>query len=400
MAKNWTDATLNTLIPYKDEHIEDFQLAYMERIKFFANCAGWNVGGSYHPEPTYLYDITPTPDTAWDATHPDPTKGQGAVDNRFRYDAIHGLRGMLIGGVISPGNVGYYSNYTKLLSSYITSGMGNLYGHFIDETENINCVYRSKTLFLTDAIGSAAWNKNYLLNRKDISYKDINEIRQCFDKLQVALIPPSSAAHRIKTATGSNCATIAEAWVSAKTAFAAASWGSWTGGDGVYFPKLIAACLSGSNYYCRITAHETRHTFDLDLEISGMDWNIFPPSSAKLCISGLYSASDSTEVFCKCVETGATYSPPINETYGGYVLDSDITAYVGTGHGSETFTLSALNEFAETDLDKLAPTTTETKTAELYYLPVQNGDYTLSIIPHCYQCYVIIEPAWHYGKTE
>lgn len=88
-------------------------------------------------------------------------------------------------------------------------------------------------------------------------------------------------------------ANLDAAWTDAKanlqTEIAADNWSAWS--SGYLIKEGIINCMGGydgeaSQYYVNIVIREFRCCFDLDLEISDMGWNVFPPLSAKLVAAG------------------------------------------------------------------------------------------------------------------
>ena len=376
MTRRWTDYPLSRFIPIKKIHNTELQKADEERIRVLRNDSDRTT--SNFPLPTFYYDKPNS--KLWGIDYPkaDPAHWppNHIPDNRVRNDHITGARGMIEA-------TGSASDYISAYPSI------ELYRQFCKEDGR----YKAYTS-IADIIGATWTDGSLIAGTTLIKAVHVNELRDAFEKLNSVIILPATYAYRRKVGVSSWKSTKAAAWTGARTAFLSASWGDWTGGSGDLRLKLTFQ-QSGSLYQAMITAQELKHTFDLDLEISDMDWTVLPPLSASLICYGIDTRyQNTTGVFAKCTTTGDTAVMPMQNADGrGYLLVSDITSYVGSGHGSEEFMFSAINEYSSDEIDLLDHASgldTQILVSHEEGKP-DTGYGTIANI------YIVIVPDWHHG---
>jgi len=428
MTRNWTDYPLSRFIPIKKIHITELYQAYEERLRFLR--ADSNRTTAHFPLPVFYYDKPNA--KLWGDDYPkaDPAHWppNESPDNKVRNDHIYNIRYCVPGAISSTASDGAERPDGVYYGAYSYSFVGNFikpddaYYRPYDAGNNVGFQP------FQDALGRADYTDPTLTAGSVYVKADhINEARKMLEQLRTVYINASSIQYRFKFFVTGYYSTTNAAWAALKTGIANESWSGWGGAP--FNIWLIDAQFyenGSSQYRAEMYQLEHRFTFDLDLEISDMGWSVLPPLSAKLCVAG-YAAFEYTadpwndydhlmtaDISCmiKCSTTSVELDLP-QETcedtgpYGhaapekarkGYVLDPDIKNYVGNGHGSEQFILTARDDFSSDELDELRPDD-------------PSGAYAMSCKTVAWlsptwctppnnmagMCYVVIEPNWKYG---
>ena len=394
MTRNWTDYPLSGAIPRKKIHITELMEAYEERIRLMRANEWYGIYN--YPLPVFIYYHTsPSTGKLWgpypmaDPAHWPPNE---SPDNKFRNDHIYGTRGLLVGW-LTYGD-GSQARPHEILkdTTMLGSARRNFYEYFIDVDTGKYICFANVADFLTASIGSANWTDTTLtVGSTNVKALHVQEQRDCWEKLQQIIIGPHIMEYRTKSGYSTGHVSAAAAYAAAKNDFAGNSWGSWNvSGREVNIWGHVT--YSGSDYGASVGGQEVRYTFDLDLEISDMGWSILPPLSAKLITYGLDIDDDNvSDVLIKCVTTGKTNSLSHQDADGrGYLLDLDITDYVGSGHSEQIFHFSSIDEFSSSDLDKVYPGGAGTVLAGT---SISQPSTRISPV----MAWVILEPNWKYG---
>jgi len=425
MTRRWTDYPLSRFIPIKKIHITELYQAYEERLRFLR--ADSNRTTTDFPLPVFYYDKPNS--KLWGDDYPkaDPAHWppNDSPDNKVRNDHIYNIRYCVPGAISSTASDGAERPDNVLSYSY------SFVGNFIKPDDAYYRPYddANHTGFqpIVDALGQADYTDPTLTAGSVYVKADhVAEVRAMLEQLRVVYVNPTTTHYRSKYIEGDYKGTADAAWSDAKTKLSAASWSAWTSGTVAYLIRVWME-KSGSIYRGIIIAIEHKFVFDLDLEISGMGWNVLPPLSAKLCLGayGLhdydpaegwqYTEADEGKTvtsYAKCSTTSASVeisraamgsisgscSGFPSTQWKGYVLDADIKSYIGSGHGSQEFIITARDDFSNDELDEVRPTADDDGQAEIeLYLsggadPEYGGKYNMAG-----QCYVVIEPNWKFG---
>lgn len=386
---DWTDITIIPhLTPRRSVHLTELYDAYRERHKIL-NATETKFKNTWALK-TFYYNTGKT----WGSTYPkaDPAHWppNQSPDNEVRNNHVGFLHSLVLLGRFAYG----YSADWFWRKSF--------------EKQETLTYFADLEDVLTTAIGATTYTDDGSVNPFDGPDTDINvrdlhvtEMRSVIEVLKRIIILPTAYENRLKTATGTD-ADDDTAWAAAKTDYAGNSWGSWVSRDPSYDPVVplgYAKHQRNGGHTYNIYTRETRLTFDLDIEISGLDWNLLPPISARLTIYGAEKAGGSADytewadngVLLKCEETSDTITLGSSDAATYQVLCSDVTDDIGSGHGSEKYILNSVDNWDSSALDKLRPAQSLAvgEDAVRGIQTQQDGDYIFAII---------VEPNWKYGN--
>ena len=379
--------------------VEQIFDAYKERILFFRSNTWYNDGYTIYNLPVFWYTWNTQ---VWDATHPNATPAKWppfqSPDNEFRIRVPYGLRAIAVGGHGSSDWGGYATSWDLVGDSAIYGLRDDFCLHFINQDEGLYRGYEDVEAFLTHAIGHD-WTDKLLWGDPPANVRaaHISEVIKAFSKMIVAPLFPHDEAMKYKLVSVTN-ANFYTAWADVKTAFNNASWVNYPyHGVGL----RSSTRKSGDNYFIELYGYKCDVTIDLDVGISGMDWNVVPPLSAKLITAGYlppYEGHTGVSGIClQCITTGDKYSVPEQNADGrGYVINADITDRIGSGHGSEKFEFTTYDDFSNTELEKVKPAVPTTSDYKYKGAHVSAGNvWTQNSPVTCF--YVAIEPDWGRG---
>ncbi len=411
MTRRWIDYPNTDAIPRKKIHLTELLQAYEERLRFLrADKNRMDKGEVWYPLPLYKYNYADGKNWGIDYPKADPAHWPPfeSPDNEFRNDIIYGIRKLI-----------HTASAPITASDLVQTGPGAWDYDYMLEALQESCIKVSQIgtdhlgysdvlpSLLNEAIGQSDWTDPILYSKDDPTPNHptpthINELRAVFEYLRYFFILPYTREYREKTASTNN-ANYNTAWSDAVTDIQNASWGSWTTLTTQYKSRGDAQLISGT-YYVQIKVREWRLTFDLDLEISDMGWNVLPPLIAKLCVFQLNDYYDDIDVYYKCLETSDTVNTHTVSSANAnksQVLIDDISSYVGGGHDSEQFTLSARNEWNTTECNLLKPNVPtdaegESKIVDTLHRSPNWAKFTGGMIIAA-NAFIFLEPNWHYG---
>lgn len=408
MTRNWTDYPITGTTQRKKAHITDLMKAYEERIRLIRNSEYYDIWQAEDyplPSPFYYHKSTSKTWGTYPKADPAHWPPNQSPDNEFKNDHIYGTRGLLVGTI----SIAYASGiadpiYILDVENVLAFPWSRFYTHFIYKTEGkYKCFPEDSphigATFLTAAIGKSGWMDGGMeLTPGSVYVKTahIQEQQDCWEQLTDLAIFPHKWEYRNGSGTSDWEITMDAAWSAAKADFTWGSWIEFSPGnppsgikDRVYISGLMQE--SNGNYRATVGGNELRYTFDLDLEISDMGWNVFPPLAAKLVSYGLDTNYDEiANVLVSCPTISASNSLTYQDADGrGYLLASDITDNVGNGHSEEAFTFSSTNQFSGADFDAVRPIGTGTRAVVIEEWKTGAGSLG--------NAFIILEPDWHFG---
>lgn len=410
MTRNWTDYPITGAIPRKKIHITQLHHAYEERIRLIRNDSGRTPAN--YPLPTWKYHLGDN--KAWGIDYPkaDPAHWppNQSPDNEFRVPHIATMRHVYnqlnyTGHEISPSNLEPLSHNAAGAGS---PSLQMIYGlnpnnNYLPYGYSYNGVTTDTVIEV--ALSQSAYTDIDLTNpNMYVNVVHINQLRAVLELFSTAYILPKTIEWQYRIGSASGKASGDIAWDDANTDWENSSWQGWFSGDLANVKCVGEISKAGSNYAAGIATHKVRITFDLDLEISEMGWNVLPPLSAKIISYGRYELDESPSqiIFLKCSTTGASIEIPLFDNYKRTIVDADIKSYIGSGHGNEQFIFTAFDDFSLAERNAHKPT-----------IPTEDGTNTCSSAVRVQRIYdsvfypdwqsnllVVITPDWHFGTEE